>query len=233
MIRLSARQQQCLRLMGIQHWIARSAPAVEPGISVRQEPQRLTGEASAEQELRHLAEQVSACTRCDLHRHRDRAVFGIGSALASWMFVGEAPGAEEDRRGEPFVGRAGKLLDAMLAALGLTRKEVYIANIVKCRPPKNRDPLPEEARCCSSYLDAQLRLVRPRLVLALGRVAAQSLLATQQPVGQLRSQVHRLPKLDIPLVVSYHPAYLLRSPKQKRKAWQDLLLARQVMEGAA
>jgi uracil-DNA glycosylase len=139
---------------------------------------------------------------------------------ARLMIVGEAPGADEDRLGEPFVGRAGQLLTAMLRAIGLGRGQVYIANILKCRPPGNRDPLPEEAACCEPFLLRQVALVRPRVILAAGRVAAQHLLKSSDPVGRLRGQQHRLG--DIPLLVTYHPAYLLRSPEEKAKAWQDL-----------
>ncbi|MGA7801004.1 MAG: uracil-DNA glycosylase, partial [Gammaproteobacteria bacterium] len=178
------------------------------------------------QELRAL---VQTCTLCDLHKGRTQAVFGVGDPVADWMVVGEAPGAEEDRQGEPFVGRAGQLLNAMLHAVGLQRNAVYIANILKCRPPNNRDPRPEEAACCEPYLQRQVVLVAPRLILAVGRVAAQNLLKTDEPLGRLRGRVHRYGPAGTPVVVTYHPAYLLRSPAEKRKAWQDLLMARQVL----
>lgn len=200
---------------------ARAAPALEAGRAEMGDP--ASGEAAGA--LDALSRQAAACTRCALHRQRTQAVFGTGAADAAWMAIGEAPGAEEDRRGEPFVGRAGQLLDSMLAAAGWQREEVYIANIVKCRPPDNRDPRPEEAERCFSYLERQIRLVAPRLILALGRVAAQNLLQTGAPVGRLRGRGHELPGLGIPVVVTYHPAYLLRSPREKRKAWQDLRLA--------
>jgi uracil-DNA glycosylase family 4 len=157
-------------------------------------------------------------------------VFGVGNRQARWMIIGEAPGAEEDRRGEPFVGRAGKLLDAMLLALGLRREEVYIANILKCRPPNNRDPLPEEARCCRPFLERQMALIKPKIILAVGRIAAQNLLQTDTPINRLRGRVYRV--AGIPVVVSYHPAYLLRAPREKRKAWEDLLLARRTLAEA-
>lgn len=172
-----------------------------------------------------LEAAVAGCTRCALAEGRQHTVFGVGSRAARWMIVGEAPGAQEDRLGEPFVGRAGKLLDAMLAALGTRREEVFITNIVKCRPPGNRDPKPEEAEACRGYLLAQIEHVRPRLMLALGRVAAQQLLGVQTPVGRLRGRVHEGPG-GCPLVVTYHPAYLLRTPAAKREAWADLQLAR-------
>jgi DNA polymerase len=172
-----------------------------------------------------LEVRVSACTRCALHAGRSRTVFGVGNRQADWLVVGEAPGAEEDRRGEPFVGRAGKLLDAMLAALGHERRDVYIANVVKCRPPENRDPQPEEADRCAPYLDRQIELLQPRIILAVGRVAAQRLLGTETPVGRLRGQVYRHDPSGIPLVVTWHPAYLLRRPEAKAEAWRDLVLA--------
>lgn len=173
-----------------------------------------------------LALKVEGCQACGLHRGRQRTVFGSGAAGVAWMIIGEAPGAEEDIQGLPFVGRAGQLLTAMLEAMDLTREQVYIANTVKCRPPQNRDPSTEETQACRAYLDAQVTLVAPKLIVALGRVAAQSLLNSSAPLGQLRRQVHRYPGRDIPLVVTYHPAYLLRAPKEKRKAWEDLLFAR-------
>jgi len=167
-----------------------------------------------------LRAAVRGCTKCGLHTTRTQAVFGVGSRSADLMIVGEAPGADEDRQGEPFVGRAGQLLNAMLRAIGLGREQVYIANILKCRPPGNRDPQPEEALCCEPYLQRQIELVKPRVLLAAGRVAAQNLLKSTENVGRLRAGEHRLH--GIPLVVTYHPAYLLRSPEEKAKAWQDL-----------
>lgn len=180
-----------------------------------------------------LARTVAACTRCALHEGRTQTVFGVGRRDARWLVIGEAPGAEEDRRGEPFVGRAGQLLNAMLRALGLGREDVYIANILKCRPPANRDPRPEEVACCEPYLAAQIELVAPRIILAVGRIAAQNLLKVQTPIGKLRGQRHTYGPREIPVVVTYHPAYLLRSPGEKRRAWQDLQFARQVCEESA
>jgi uracil-DNA glycosylase family 4 len=174
-----------------------------------------------------LRAQVSGCTRCPLHQARTQTVFGVGNPQARWMFIGEAPGADEDRQGEPFVGRAGQLLTSMLKALGLRREDVYIANVLKCRPPGNRDPKPEEALQCRGYLERQIELVSPALVVAVGRIAAQNLLATDTALARLRGKAHALGARRWPLVVMYHPAYLLRSPGEKRKAWQDLLFARQ------
>jgi DNA polymerase len=176
----------------------------------------------------HLEEAALACTRCTLHQTRNRVVFGVGDREARWMVIGEAPGADEDRQGEPFVGRAGQLLNEMLRAAGVDRGQVYIANVLKCRPPENRDPKPEEAGSCEPFLTRQIELVRPRLLLAVGRIAAQALLHTDTPIGRLRGQVHHYAPTGTPLVVTYHPAYLLRSPGQKRRAWEDLLLARSV-----
>lgn len=184
--------------------------------------------AIAEMDWETLRHAVLTCTRCDLHRTRTQGVFGVGDPHAEWLIVGEAPGAEEDKQGEPFVGQAGRLLDAMLASIGLKRGEnVYIANVLKSRPPKNRDPSPQEVAACLPYLERQIDLIQPRLILALGRFAAQSLLVTDTAIGRLRGQVHRY--RGVPLIVTYHPAYLLRNPADKARAWEDLVLARQTM----
>jgi DNA polymerase len=176
-----------------------------------------------------LRAEVLTCTRCTLHTSRTQGVFGVGNREAQWLVVGEAPGAEEDRRGEPFVGRAGHLLDAMLRAIGLNRaNNVYIANVLKSRPPGNRDPKPEEVAACLPFLMRQIELLRPRVMLAVGRIAAQNLLATDAPLGRLRGKVHHFGELNTPLIVTYHPAYLLRTPSDKRKAWEDLKFARSV-----
>jgi DNA polymerase len=177
-----------------------------------------------------LRAMVSACTRCALSETRTQTVFGTGDVRARWMFIGEAPGADEDRQGEPFVGRAGQLLTSMIRSLGLRREDVYIANVLKCRPPGNRDPRPEEAAHCRGYLERQIGLVSPAIVVAVGRIAAQNLLATDEALARLRGKVHALGARGWPLVVTYHPAYLLRSPGEKRKAWQDLLFARRVLQ---
>ena len=176
-----------------------------------------------------LRTEVLRCTRCSLHAGRTQGVFGAGNPQAEWMVIGEAPGAEEDRRGEPFVGRAGQLLDAMLRAIGLSRAQnVYIANMLKSRPPNNRDPQPDEVAACLPYLRRQIELVRPRVLVAVGRIAAQNLLGTEESLSRLRGRVHRFGELNTPLVVTYHPAYLLRNPVDKRKAWEDLKFARSV-----
>jgi len=178
-----------------------------------------------------LESQVAACTACSLSATRTQTVFGVGNRDAEWMIVGEAPGAEEDRRGEPFVGPAGQLLDRMLQAAGFQRSDVYIANILKCRPPENRDPRPEEVAACSGYLRRQIEWVAPKLILCVGRIAAQNLLGTNESTGKLRGRVHRDPGTGTPVIVTYHPAYLLRQPSEKRKAWEDIKLAMRVTAG--
>ena len=178
-------------------------------------------------DLAELQMQVRACQACELHKTRKHTVFGKGHHKADWLIIGEAPGADEDRQGEPFVGRAGQLLTQMLRAIGLAREEVFIANILKCRPPNNRDPKPEEVNACQSYLYRQIELLDPKIVLALGRIAAQSLLNSDMAIGKMRGKLYHLEKNNIPLIVTYHPAYLLRSPKEKRKVWEDLKFARQ------
>jgi DNA polymerase len=184
-----------------------------------------------------LREAVAACTACTLCSTRRQTVFGVGNLRAHWMIVGEAPGEQEDVQGEPFVGKSGQLLDNMLRALGLTRgeadaaRQVYIANTLKCRPPGNRNPEPGELERCEPFLVRQIQLVQPRIILAMGRFAVQRLLRTEDPVGRLRGRVHRYQ--GVPLIVTYHPAYLLRNPEEKAKAWDDLCLARATATAAA
>jgi DNA polymerase len=174
-----------------------------------------------------LRERVAGCTACvELCRTRTQTVFGVGNTRAEWLVIGEAPGAEEDRQGEPFVGRAGQLLNAMLLAIGLPRETVFIANVLKCRPPGNRDPKPEEVSKCLPYLSNQIALLKPKIMLAVGRIAAQNLLATDAPLARLRGKLHTFGEANTPLVITYHPAYLLRTPADKRKAWDDLKFAR-------
>jgi uracil-DNA glycosylase family 4 len=175
-----------------------------------------------------LRAAVAACTSCGLCKQRKQAVFGVGSESAAWLFVGEGPGADEDEQGEPFVGQAGKLLDSMMSALGIRRgREAYIANVVKCRPPGNRTPTLEEAQACAPFLDRQVDLIAPKLIVALGKTAAMRLLNTEASLASLRGQVHRY--RGTPLVVTYHPAYLLRNLPDKAKAWEDLLFARRTL----
>ena len=214
-----------LERMGVDVWRARGAEteaslpaevaAVEQAASV----------AVAELDWPALAARVAACTRCELSESRTQTVFGVGDRHARCLVIGEAPGAEEDQRGEPFVGRAGALLNAMLAAIGLAREAVFIANILKCRPPSNRDPKPAEVSACSAYLERQIALIQPTIILAVGRIAAQNLLKVDTPIGRMRGHLHHYGERSIPVVVTYHPAYLLRSPGEKRKAWDDLRLA--------
>ena len=184
-----------------------------------------------------LREAVAGCQACALCESRKQTVFGVGNIEAQWMIVGEAPGEQEDKQGEPFVGRAGQLLDRMLAAVGLTRadapaaEQVYIANVLKCRPPSNRNPLPQEVAQCEPYLLRQMALVQPKVIVAMGRFAVQSLLKSSEPIGRLRGRVHTVE--GRPVVVTYHPAYLLRNPADKALAWEDLCLAREVLAQSA
>ncbi|MFT5445841.1 MAG: uracil-DNA glycosylase family 4 [Gammaproteobacteria bacterium] len=173
-------------------------------------------------DLAQLRTQVSGCTQCELHQSRKQTVFGVGNESARLLIIGEAPGADEDAQGEPFVGRAGQLMNAMLAAIGLAREQVYIANILKCRPPGNRDPHAEEVASCAHFLQQQIAFVAPELILAVGRIAAQNLLGVSTPIGKMRGKLHTHPASGTPVLVTYHPAYLLRSPLEKRRAWQDL-----------
>jgi uracil-DNA glycosylase len=209
----------------------RSAPAVAAEPAIALEP--LTGEVAA-LDWPALRAAVAACQACALCESRTQTVFGVGNPRAHWMIVGEAPGEQEDLRGEPFVGPAGQLLDAMLKALGLTRSEappeqqVFIANTLKCRPPRNRNPEPAELARCEPFLRRQLALVQPKVILAMGRFAVQSLLRSDDAIGRLRGRIHRYE--GVPLIVTYHPAYLLRQPADKAKAWEDLCLAASLLE---
>ncbi|HEY1873609.1 MAG TPA: uracil-DNA glycosylase [Steroidobacteraceae bacterium] len=255
---LPERRRQYLETIGIDLWVRRSrpasadtpaaAPAAMPAetqaparpVSGAGEPRGTATVTSAEvaTQWQQLLEEVRACTLCVLHATRTQGVLGVGPKRADWLVIGEAPGAEEDRRGEPFVGAAGQLLDAMLRAIGLDRHtNVYIANVLKSRPPNNRDPRPEEVDACLPYLVRQIALLQPKIMLAVGRIAAQNLLGTDAPLGRLRGRVHHFGERQTPLVVTYHPAYLLRTPADKRKAWEDLKFARsvyqQLTQGAA
>jgi len=217
---MDARRAAILNTLGVERYVARA-------------PLPRTDDADAPAlDWDTLERSVAGCHKCALAATRTQTVFGVGNRAAEWLIVGEAPGAEEDRQGEPFVGRAGQLLNSMLKAIGLSRGEVYIANILKCRPPHNRDPAPAEVSCCLPYLHRQIALIKPRLILCVGRIAAQNLLATDLPLARLRGRVHSLEPFAVPVVVTYHPAYLLRSPGEKRKAWIDLQYAREVAHGA-
>ena len=237
-------RRAALAAMGIVEWLPRDfadqpEPAAQP-LATMDEDALQTSAGALEAgpgidalDWPELAQEVAGCRRCGLHQGRTRTVFGVGNRSAEWMIIGEAPGQEEDRKGEPFVGRAGQLLNAMLLALGEPRDRVFIANILKCRPPNNRDPSAEEAAACAPFLARQIALVQPRIILCVGRIAAQTLLATTTPIGKLRGQRHVWGPRQIPVVVTYHPAYLLRSPGEKRRAWADLCLARRTLANGA
>ena len=241
---IETQRRQYLQAMGIDLWEQRAATADESPLESPVEANRVqdsarpdddaaepTQSTSMSMNWSELEQAVRACTRCALHKTRTQAVFGVGNRQAQWLVIGEAPGADEDRQGEPFVGRAGQLLNSMLKAIGLEREQVYIANILKSRPPNNREPLPDEVVACESYLRRQIELINPKVILAVGRIAAQNLLKTETKIGALRGQRHVYPGSDIPVVVTYHPAYLLRSPQEKRKAWEDLQFAVRVFTG--
>jgi DNA polymerase len=211
---------QYLEALGIDTWVPRERRAI-PARTASLPDSQLSADWLP------LQQEVSGCVKCGLAASRTRTVFGVGNPHADWLVIGEAPGAEEDRQGKPFVGAAGKLLDAMLQAIGLSRDaNVFVANMLKCRPPGNRDPKPEEVAACLPYLMRQIAAIKPKLILAVGRIAAHNLLATDVPLGRLRGRVHRFGPLSTALIVTYHPAYLLRTPAEKRKAWEDLKFAR-------
>ncbi len=238
--------------MGIDVWLPKDMPVVE---TPEQETAPAVIDVTVEQETVAIAEpalpkiehatsdsdvstldwdalqtRVSECQLCGLRKTCTQTVFGVGNRNADWLIIGEAPGADEDRQGEPFVGRAGQLLNAMLQALDLSRQDVYIANILKCRPPQNRDPKADEVMHCSAYLQRQIQLIQPKVILALGRIAAQNLLQTNTTLGRLRGKLHPIEISSAPVIVTYHPAYLLRSPLEKRKSWEDLLFAKSSLE---
>jgi DNA polymerase len=236
---MEQRRRYYLKAMGLTIWQRRVSPS-DGGARTSQEgvdhvdPITQTApvrEAKKEMQLdwRELQRSVKSCAACELRAGCTQSVFGVGNPEAELLVIGEAPGADEDRQGEPFVGRAGQLLNKMLLAMGYEREAVFIANIVKCRPPNNRDPKPQEALSCEPYLLRQIELIKPKVILSVGRISAQNLLKTDIAVGKLRGRIHRFGGEAVPLVVTYHPAYLLRSPEQKGKAWQDLLLALSVL----
>ena len=201
---------------------------VAPAVPVRVRGDRPAGVESLD--WADLEAAAAGCRACGLCESRRNTVFGVGPQRADWMVIGEAPGENEDQQGEPFVGQAGKLLDNMLRAAGLDRRRnVYIANVLKCRPPGNRNPEPQEVAQCEPFLRRQVALVQPRVILAMGRFAVQAILQSQEPVGRLRGRVHRYE--GVPVVVTYHPAYLLRNLQDKAKAWSDLCLAMDLMDG--
>jgi uracil-DNA glycosylase len=228
-----------LELLDVARWYALDsvapAPVVSPAPDKSARGQAPAGAQSifaiAQADLLQLRTLVAECRACGLCAQRKQAVFGVGAERAPWLFVGEGPGADEDAQGDPFVGQAGKLLDSMLAAIGCERgREVYIANVVKCRPPGNRTPTPEEAAACAPFLDRQIELIAPKLIVALGKSAATRLLGTESSLASLRGRVHQYK--GIPVVVTYHPAYLLRSLPEKARAWEDLVFARRTLAAA-
>ena len=234
---MTTRREAILREMGLAPiWKAKGAPAL-PSAAPIVEEEGVPSTPSVAREARiskmdwpSLSQAVSSCTACPLHKTRTQAVFGVGDESADWLLVGEAPGAEEDQKGEPFVGQAGRLLDAMLASISLSRTaNVYIANVLKCRPPANRNPEPAEVARCSPHLERQIDLIRPKLILAMGRFAVQTLLNTEASIASLRGTLHAY--RGVPLIVTYHPAYLLRTLPDKAKAWQDLIFAVRTFEG--
>ena len=214
--------------------VAASAPRPVKAVAVRADaapvlPLDARAAGIAQMDWPQLKASVAGCIACPLHRERNKTVFGVGDEHAEWLFIGEGPGADEDVKGEPFVGQAGKLLDNMLAAIGLKRgQKVYIANVVKCRPPGNRNPEPLEARQCEPYLHRQIELIKPKLIVALGKVAAVNLLRREATIASLRGKV--LEYQGTPLIITYHPAYLLRSLPDKAKAWEDLCFAVETMQ---
>ncbi len=222
-------RQELASALGLVLWQRRDAPRASASARRADLP------SAAASQIDHmgwteLRACVADCTRCALSATRTQTVFGVGSTSAKWLIVGEAPGAEEDRRGEPFVGRAGRLLDGMLRSLGMLRESVYIANVLKCRPPGNRDPAPQEMQQCIGYLERQIALLEPKIILAVGRISAQRMTGQTLPVARLRQREFQYGASQVPLVVTYHPAYLLRTPGDKRKAWDDLKFARSVFE---
>ena len=218
-----ATRLQYLEAMGIDVWVTRqqSLTPANPAETGEQPKTDLSSHKHAE--WLNLQQQVAVCRNCMLCETRTQTVFGVGNHHAGWMLIGEAPGQDEDLQGEPFVGKAGQLLNEMLRAIGLKREEVYIANMLKCRPPRNRDPEVAEIAACHPFLQTQIELLQPKLIVAVGRIAAQNLLETQKSLASLRGLRHRL--ADTPLVVIHHPAYLLRFPLEKAKAWEDLQFA--------
>lgn len=223
-----------LRAMGIDVYQLKNKVVAEtqPGVKSLEQTTVAKDDASsdADKVWQLLRQRVATCQQCELHHGRTQTVFGVGNINANWLIIGEAPGAAEDKQGEPFVGRAGKLLNNMLTAIDLQREQVFIANVIKCRPPNNRNPQAQEIEACASYLAQQIALIQPKLILAVGRIAAQSLTQTDLPIGKMRGRQYQYADTNIPLVVTYHPAYLLRAPGEKRKVWQDIKFAKHIYQ---
>lgn len=217
---------QYLNSMGITVWQSRFMP--EYTASPVELPQSITIQTTIIDSWEQLNLEVSSCQLCSLCTTRTQTVFGEGNLNADWLFVGEAPGEHEDEQGRPFIGEAGQLLNEMLHAMQLTREEIFLTNILKCRPPSNRDPHVDEIKQCHDYLQRQIALIQPKIIIAVGRIAAQTLLETNEKIGKLRGNVYSFK--NTPLIAIYHPAYLLRSLTEKRKAWQDLQFALQTFK---
>jgi len=251
---LSARQQHCLKGIGIHRWLDRSAitrsseevvetetpavaiPAELPTIARVEPPQKAPASVISKpvfdlplDNWDAITAAIHACQACELAAHCTQKVPGVGNQQAELMIIGEGPGQDEDIKGEPFVGRSGQLLDKMLAAIGIERSQIFITNIVKCRPPNNRDPHVDEVKACDYYLQAQIKQIKPKVILSVGRISAHSLLNTTEPVGRLIQQIHLLPGSEVPVKVTYHPAYLLRNPPAKSLAWQDMKTLYQIL----
>lgn len=252
---LTARQLLCLKGIGITQWVQRSSGDVQPdesaaletevmthaGTEIQQKTQPLSPPPPVQELKRQsftldnwdgIEAGIQACQNCELAQTCTRKVPGKGNKQADIMIIGEAPGRDEDLQGKPFVGRAGQLLDRMLQAIEIEPDQVYITNILKCRPPNNRDPKQEETQACASFLQAQIQQLKPQVIFAVGRISAQTLLQDQSPLGRLRSRQYVLPDSDIPLLVTYHPAYLLRNPAEKAKVWQDLKSLKRLLQHA-
>ncbi len=242
---LNARQKEMLKTMGVSLWNTRldvpelkisSEITEDIGVDIKIQSEHPVDVKGLEEQKQFpvidwqlLQNQVQTCEACVLHSTRKNTVFGVGDTNASWMIIGEAPGVDEDVKGEPFVGEAGQMLNQMLISIGLSRETVFVANILKCRPPNNRDPHVEEVAACQSFLDQQIGYIKPKVILAVGRVSAQNLLQTKETIGRLRGEKYFYRDTNIPVIATYHPAYLLRSPLEKRKVWQDLVLAKRII----
>lgn len=211
--------QDHYEILGLQRWDLRNKPTVE-----------IAPPSESLSDWDGLQQAVAACTACPLHETRTQTVFGVGNRQAELMIIGEAPGFNEDQQGEPFVGRAGQLLNAMIKSMGFERSDVYIANILKCRPPNNRDPQADEVQLCTKFLDQQIALIQPTLLLAVGRIAAHYLLKTKTSLESLRNKLHHYGENATPLIITYHPAYLLRSPSDKKKAFMDLQFVQRMLK---
>jgi DNA polymerase len=235
---LTDQSRKILEEMGIDVWSLRdktgvtSTPQNNEKLEEKAALQSLSVDSESDTKWLSLQQDVQSCQACKLSQSRTQTVFGTGNSHADLLLIGEAPGAEEDRQGLPFVGKAGKLLDAMLYAINLNREQVFICNVLKCRPPNNRDPQPDEVEACASFLTAQIETIKPRVIMALGRFAAHRLLETDLPVYKMRENKNVLPGTEIPVVVTYHPASLLRNPEQKAESWLDLCKVKSLLESS-